>query len=115
MTLRLLVICVALLVCGCFLPSLGSLADLGENAPFPSVLGTYSQGSATLEVTRGGVAETIVLDRVGRGSQLTTIVGSNVTWRNDQGWILLINVYDPGDDAWERQRPDRFELAARDK
>ena len=96
MATRLLLTCVALLVAGCFLPSLGGFADFGDEPPFPSVLATYSQGSATLEVTRAGATETIVLDRVGRGSQLTSLVGTNVSWRNDQGWVLLVSVYDFG-------------------
>lgn len=93
---RLLLSCMAIVVAGCFFPSLGSLADLGDPGPFPSVLATYSHGSASLAITRGGTIETIALDRVGRGSQATSVIGTNVTWRNDQGWILQVNAYDSG-------------------
>jgi len=94
---RLLLTITAVVVAGCFFPSLGSFADLGDPDPFPSVLATYTRGSATLAITRAGTTETIALNEVGRGSQATSIVGTSVSWRNEDGWILQLTAYDYGD------------------
>ena len=91
---RLLLTCIALIAGGCFLPNFGSFADFSDEGLFPSVLATYTQGSATLQITRGASTESVVLDRIGRGSQTASLVGTTVTWRNDQGWILAVNAYD---------------------
>ena len=91
---RLLLTGVALLFAGCFLPNLGNFADFADEGPFPSVLATYIRGSATLAITRAGTTETIALNQVGRGSQAASLVGMNVSWRNEDGWILQVNAYD---------------------
>jgi hypothetical protein len=93
---RVLFAAVAFVFAGCFLPNFGSFADFDEEGLFSSVLATYTTGTATLQITRGATAETIVLDRLGRGSQTASLMGSSVTWRNDQGWILAVNAYDYG-------------------
>ena len=99
---RVLLTAAAFLVAGCFFPSLGSLADLGDPGPFPSILATYTRGSATFAITRSGTTETIALTEVGRGSQATSIVGTTVSWRNEDGWILQLTAYDVGSDFGPR-------------
>ena len=93
---RLLLTCVALLLAGCFFPNLGNFGDFADEGPFPSVLATYTHGSATLAITRAGATETVALNEVGRGSQSSSLIGTNVTWRNEDGWILQVNAYDIG-------------------
>lgn len=60
----------------------------------PTVRAAYSTGTATLEITREGVSETITLDRVEPGSQLADLMGATVTWRNDAGWVLFLSAFD---------------------
>ena len=62
----------------------------------PKVLATYTTGSATLRITQSGTTQEIRLDRVGPGSQLMSVIGAEVTWRNDNGWVVRVQAYDDG-------------------
>ena len=63
--------------------------------PEPTILATYSQGTATIEITRvGDAVETITLDRVAPGSTKDGWMGTSVGWRNDAGWVLTLYAYD---------------------
>jgi hypothetical protein len=99
-------VAIAVLATGCTygLPILGGFDD---EIPVPSIVGTYSQGSASLVNTRDGATETIALDRVGPGSQLTSDFGGSASWRNSSGWVLQVSAFDMSYAA-----PDTFESAA---
>jgi hypothetical protein len=88
----------AMVLGGCVFPNFAGLGldDDDFDGLQPSVLAVYSTGSATLNITQAGQARSITLERIGRGSQLTTLIGSSVTWRNDEGWSLTLNAYDFG-------------------
>jgi hypothetical protein len=84
---------------GCFFPSFGGFSDFGnidDPGPFPTVLATYAHGTASMEVTQGGVTQTIALNEVGRGSSLNSFIGSSVSWRNEDGWSLTVTSYEVG-------------------
>jgi len=81
-----------LLAGGCNVPNFGAFGN--EEIPVPTVLATYATGSATLEMNRGDVVETVTFDRVGLGSQLASLMGATVTWRNDSGWVLQVTAFD---------------------
>lgn len=82
----------AITVAGCLLPNFGAFGS--DDEPFPTVLATYATGSATLQMKRGDVAETVTFNRIGPGSQLGSFVGANVTWRNEDGWVLQVTAFD---------------------
>jgi hypothetical protein len=84
----------ALLAGGCFFPNLGGLGAIDE--PFPTVLATYTSGTAHLRLVQGGVTQDLTLERVGAGSTLSSLMGATVTWRNDDGWVLQVTAYDIG-------------------
>jgi hypothetical protein len=65
--------------------------------PAPSVRANYTSGTATIVITRGGVAETVTLDSLAPGAQLTSMIGANVSWRNSDGWALALMAFDPGE------------------
>lgn len=84
----------AVLAGACVFPN---LAGLGEGPfPMPTVLATYTTGSADLSVTQGGQTEQLVLNEVGRGSTLNSMAGAGVTWRNDSGWSVQVTSYSFG-------------------
>ncbi|HVL52864.1 MAG TPA: hypothetical protein VM344_01230 [Vitreimonas sp.] len=59
-----------------------------DDFPEPSVIATYTQGSATLELADGTVIE---LPNVAKGSNLATPMGSSVRWTGGDGWHLRLN------------------------
>ncbi len=61
--------------------------------PSPTVLATYGQGTATIVLEPRGQSETVTLDQVGPGSELSNDIGANVTWRNADGWVLQLFAY----------------------
>jgi hypothetical protein len=63
------------------------------------MLASYAKGSATVKVTRGSEQETVELDRVGPGSSLTSMIGADATWRNDDGWIVHVSAFGAGGTA----------------
>ncbi|MEX2548436.1 MAG: hypothetical protein WD830_11730 [Chloroflexota bacterium] len=89
---------IGLLAGGCFFPNFGAFGD--EEFPLPTVLATYTTGSARLHVSQsseqGGSGEVVILDRVGQGSALNSLTGATVSWRNDDGWLLQLTVYEFG-------------------
>src|SRR5687767_7628778 len=97
-----LLLAVALVAAGCDLLFMANPwavpAPWGDEPPFPepTVLATYSEGTATAEITRDGTTETISFDRVGTGSTLGGFMGASVSWRNDSGWVLTLSAYDMG-------------------
>jgi hypothetical protein len=98
---------IAIVLTGC-LGSFGDFGDFGfdeDDFPMPTVLAVYSQGSATVEVKQGDTTQTIGLTRVAAGSQLMSIAGGNVTWRNDDGWGLQITTIDMSMDFGPRPSP----------
>jgi hypothetical protein len=80
-----------LLAGGCFFPNFAGLGD--DPFPIPTVLATYTAGSAELRVTQGAGAEQVVLDEIGRGSTLNSLEGAGVTWRNEAGWSVQVIAY----------------------
>lgn len=90
----------AMLVTGCaalfpgFISSSGVDTIVGEGA-LPSAEATYTSGRATLKMTQGTDTQTVTLGEVGAGSQLTSLVGAGVTWRNEDGWALQLMAFDP--------------------
>jgi hypothetical protein len=68
--------------------------DPNYGLPVPTVRATYTSGQATLTIRQGTTAETVVLDKVAAGSQLTSDLGATVTWRNDDGWTLIVEAWD---------------------
>jgi len=83
-------------------PELDPLAPPFGTDPFVDPFGdhAYDAGSATLEVTQGGVTRTIALDRIGIGSTYDESGYAFVTWEGGDGWSLSINAVDyPDSDA----------------
>jgi hypothetical protein len=66
--------------------------------PTPSLQATFTSGTATIVITRAGVSgsETVTLDRLAPGATLTSMVGANASWRNDDGWALAVMAFEPG-------------------
>ena len=89
---RLVVGLTAVLLSGCMLPSFSAFPPGID--PIPTKLATYSAGSASIELTQSGTTETITLVSVGPGSTLNSLSGATVSWRNEDGWILLVTAYD---------------------
>jgi hypothetical protein len=84
-----------LVLSGCELlfPSFVNPGDIGP----PKLKATYVQGSATLKITTNGTPETVKLTKVSAGSQLMSMVGANVIWRNADGWIVQLQAFDPAE------------------
>jgi hypothetical protein len=84
----------AMLLSGCeyLIPGL-----YGDPGPWedPGVTTIYESGRATLELDADGVQQTVVLDELSGGSELTGF-GATVTWRNDEGWALTLSTFDFG-------------------
>lgn len=102
-----LLVTLAIVLTGCLgrFGDFGDFGDFGEDFAPPTVLAVYSQGSATLVIKHGDTTETINLTRVAAGSQLMSIAGGNVTWRNDDGWGLQITTLDMSMDFGTRPSP----------
>jgi hypothetical protein len=62
--------------------------------PVPTVQATYTSGLAEVTIKQGTTAEVIELNQVASGSQLTSDLTAHVTWRNSDGWTLVIDAYD---------------------
>ncbi len=95
---RVALVLLGLLAGGCFFPNFGAFGD--EEFPIPTVLATYTTGSARLQISygndQGGSSEEVVLDRVGQGSTLNSLIGTTVSWRNGDGWLLQLTAYEFG-------------------
>jgi hypothetical protein len=61
----------------------------------PGVTTAYESGRATLELDADGAQQTVVLDEIAEGSELTGF-GATVIWRNDDGWALTLSTFDFG-------------------
>jgi hypothetical protein len=94
--LRLGGLCVlALALCGCELLLPGFYGDEPFEPFDPGVTTAYESGTATLETDADGATQTIVLDELVEGSEMSGF-GSTIIWRNDDGWALTLNTYDMG-------------------
>ncbi len=60
----------------------------GGHFPEPSLLATYTSGSATLEL---GDGTTIELDRVAADATLMSEIGTAIRWTGDDGWNVTLN------------------------
>ena len=82
---------------GCVFPDFGAFGGFSDDEiPMPSVLAVFADGSASLEITQAGASQTVSLDSVGRGSQIDSLTGSTINWRNGDGWVLVVTAYDFG-------------------
>ncbi len=77
-----------------------------EDYPEPSIVSTYTTGSATLELEDGTLIE---LDRVASGSVFDAASGASIRWTGPDGWHLM--VYGAGADdsygSWEYLQLDK--------
>lgn len=62
--------------------------DFGE----PMMVSTYDTGTAAIDFE--GMGDGQVLDNMAPGSQLDSLIGASVVWKNDAGWNLALTAYD---------------------
>jgi hypothetical protein len=78
-------------VAGCNILFPGSAFDSGSGFdpgfPDPSVVATFTTGSATIRL---GDGSTVTLDRLQPGSAQITTIGSAVGWSSGDGWTLRL-------------------------
>jgi len=72
------------------------MARFGSEDAMPSPRATYSRRTASIAVD-GEADQPIALTRISKGPHVFSVIGTTVTWRGDDGWVLRVSAYDdPG-------------------
>jgi len=79
---------VAFVAGGCDLLLSGAGMNFGGDFPAPSQIASFSTGSASIAIAGG---ETIQLDQLDATSGIESMMGSDVQWKNADGWSLRLN------------------------